>query len=195
MKNHRLLSFFKGAALACLAFAAVSAPCFTLTSCGGGGSEELTQNEVAAKYFEGKYLGLRSQSVLCLVELGDHVKGTNMVRATISYGNSGTVSGRLVVSNPLMDGDKVEHAELQVTTDSSTLNDEDDFKRWWGAAAGENGEEVTFENAMTIIVDFEPSNNDMRYGTYEIHTFVTKDGAEKEVTKSGIAELSRTPLD
>lgn len=196
MKKHQFLSFLKGAALACLTFAAFSGTCFTLTSCGGGGDEgETTEITRAGKYLEGKYLTLQAQNVACTVELGEHLKGTNIVMANISYGDSFSAVGSVFISEATMSEDVLQSADIKVTTQAGKLTEEDDFKRWWAAGTGENADEKKFLDAMTIQLDFKTFTSTKSTGTYVVEMMVLKDGGEpQDESLSGEAVLSREPF-
>lgn len=199
MKKHHFLSFLKGTALVGLAFATFSAVCLSLTACGGGGGDEDASQEArAAKYFEGKYLTLQATTSNCEVQLESRIKGTGIVMASISYGNTNSVGGMLIITDPEFgdSDDVVNKATVKIATRSGSITEEDDFKRWWGAQTGENAQDVVFESGeMPIMLSFGPAYSDTRTGTYTIAYELDKgEGDKQEKTMIGTAVLSRGPL-
>lgn len=133
MKKH--LTFLKGVSLMGLAIAALFGTCLTLTSCGGGGDEANTDVERAAEYMENKTLELRMAQACCFVNLNERLRGTGILDATIKYGSGSTVQGSLIVTQATMDGENPQQLTIKLSTDTSSISNETDFKTWWGVSS------------------------------------------------------------
>lgn len=194
MKKHHFLSFLKGAALACLSFAVLSGICLTLTSCGGGSSDdEPTDVARAAKRFEYKTLKLiKSAGPTCTIVMGERTKGTGMLYASsIRYGDRGsTVDGWVTVTddNTIVTDDRVDAASIMISPNSGSLADEDDYKLWWGQATAEGDGNLAVTGAI-IFIHFENSNPSVDTGTYDI--YMQKEGEEEPLHLFGSVRLER----
>lgn len=190
MKNHQFLSFLKGAARACLTFAALSCVALSLTSCGGGaGDEETTDVARAARYFEGKTLELlNSPSPMCKIEMGERIIGTGEVMAFITYGSGSRHEGRVSILDARMSGEEVATAEIQVNTNDGSCTTERDFKLWWGEA--DNDGNLAIVGDAPIFIEFNFYNHQDASGTFYHFMEGEGEGADP-VRLGGSATLRR----
>lgn len=191
MKKYQFLSFLKGAARACLTFAALSCVCLSLSSCGGGGGdEESTDVARAAKYFEGKTLELSNvPTPTCTIKFGDRVRGTGDLNADIQYGNGSINDGRVSILDAILDGEQVTHAEIQIITHDGSCTTERDFKLWWGQADGDDA--IVIKGDAPIYVDFDFFSHGDANGSF-YHFLVPEGGdAEEPDRLGGRATLTR----
>lgn len=134
MKKH--LNFFKGASLMGLAVAALFGTCMTLTSCGGGGGDDITTPaQQAAEYMENKTLELHMAQACCYVNLNERLRGTSILDGTIKFGSGSTVQGSLIVTEAIVNGEEPQQMTIKISTDTSSISNETDFKTWWGVSS------------------------------------------------------------
>lgn len=136
MKKH--LTFLKKASLMCLAVATLFGTCLTLSSCGGGGTEESDTPVLrAAKLFENKKLDLWMNQGLCTVFFADRQRGSSALPATVRYGDDGGVSvqGMVFIVKANMNDDDLVDARIKIAIASSSITTNSDFKTWWGVAS------------------------------------------------------------